>query len=327
MGRFLTGIIEQLDLALEHLSKGDANNARFALMLVDNVVEIVLHKYAGDNDKRRRIWGRIEEQAEEPLLTAALGRGFDQKVRYAKSTGLIADDATAQSINICHGFRNEVYHVGIQHEPILPALAGFYFGIGCGLFERYSPNGISWGSNSKIPDRAQKYFGKMPGLGEHQRACRTLKTAASGIVPDLGPALATHMLSMIQASDRAIEFLATDGPKKQSRSDVIVDCQAWTSFTTESMKTFAAKNGCPERSVHGYVEWLKAHYPWPLRKDPITSWLRQSEKVQKEPDPNKALHHYCSFIDQTWGIRDQIDQLALVLDQHIEEQIDRARGK
>jgi hypothetical protein len=40
---FLANIIEQLDLAVEHLEKGDAYNARFALMLSDNAIELMLH--------------------------------------------------------------------------------------------------------------------------------------------------------------------------------------------------------------------------------------------------------------------------------------------
>jgi hypothetical protein len=48
---FLANNIEWIDLALEHVSKSDANNARFGLMLIDNVVEITLHQVA--KDKRR----------------------------------------------------------------------------------------------------------------------------------------------------------------------------------------------------------------------------------------------------------------------------------
>ena len=42
MLRFLANNIEQVDLATEHVSKGDANNARFGLMLLDNIIEITL---------------------------------------------------------------------------------------------------------------------------------------------------------------------------------------------------------------------------------------------------------------------------------------------
>ncbi|CUH52691.1 hypothetical protein [Shimia marina] len=50
---FLAHAIEQLDLAAEHISKGDPNNARFGLMLTDNVLELVLHQMAKDEQRER----------------------------------------------------------------------------------------------------------------------------------------------------------------------------------------------------------------------------------------------------------------------------------
>ncbi len=47
MLRFLANNLEQLDLAQEHVSTGDANKARFGLMLTDNAVEITLHTDEG----------------------------------------------------------------------------------------------------------------------------------------------------------------------------------------------------------------------------------------------------------------------------------------
>ena len=40
---FLASVIEQLDLALEQISKGDVHYARFGMMLTDNAVELILH--------------------------------------------------------------------------------------------------------------------------------------------------------------------------------------------------------------------------------------------------------------------------------------------
>ena len=55
MLKFLASNIEQVDLSLEHIRKGDANNARFGLMLVDNAVEITLHQIAKDKHRETRL--------------------------------------------------------------------------------------------------------------------------------------------------------------------------------------------------------------------------------------------------------------------------------
>ena len=51
MMNFLINIVEQIDLAKEHVAKGDANNARFGLMLIDNAVEITLNQVAKDKQR------------------------------------------------------------------------------------------------------------------------------------------------------------------------------------------------------------------------------------------------------------------------------------
>jgi hypothetical protein len=125
---FLASVLEQLDLALEQLSKGDIHYARFGLMLTDNAVELVLHQLAQDKSKDLKLYAwKREEYTHQKALDKALGRNFDAKVKFARIEGGLSEEA-AQTITIMHGYRNEVYHVGLKHESILPALAPFYFG-------------------------------------------------------------------------------------------------------------------------------------------------------------------------------------------------------
>ena len=71
---FLANTLEQVDLALEHVVKGDENNARFGLMLTDNAVEITLHQIAVDKMNRLKQFTYLREQYEDiPALERALG--------------------------------------------------------------------------------------------------------------------------------------------------------------------------------------------------------------------------------------------------------------
>jgi hypothetical protein len=56
MIKFLADIIDQLDLALDQLALDERNFDRFAVILIDNVAELLLHRYALDKaeDHRRR---------------------------------------------------------------------------------------------------------------------------------------------------------------------------------------------------------------------------------------------------------------------------------
>ena len=79
---FLASVLEQLDLALEHISKGDIHNARFGVMLTDNAVELVLHQIAKDRASKLKMYSyRREEYPHQAMLNKALGRAFDAKVK------------------------------------------------------------------------------------------------------------------------------------------------------------------------------------------------------------------------------------------------------
>ena len=180
---FLTTNVEQLDLALEHISHGDANNARFGLMLTDNAVEITLHRIALDEElAARQRWYDPKPYEHAAQLRKALGKDFAPKVKFAKTLGKLGVE-NAKTISICHKFRNELYYVGLQHEAVLPAVSRFYFGIACGFLAKYSPDAIWYREGQELPRRAKAYFGDRPNVSEvektYQEACSSL---APGVI-------------------------------------------------------------------------------------------------------------------------------------------------
>jgi hypothetical protein len=139
--------------------------------------------------------------------------------------------------------------------------------------------------------------------------------------------LADHVESTIEETDHNIQFLADDSPVARTREQVIIDSQAWAFAFTEKGKTFAHENKCAAKTVGAYVQWIKENYDWQHRKDPISGWKRRFSSLQKETDPHKALMFYKNFMDQTEAIRNILSESAMHLDQHIQQQIDIARGK
>ena len=116
---FLATILEQLDLALEHVLERDIQNARFGLMLTDNALELVLHQIARDKvDYLKLLGGSRASYMHQAALDKAW-RSFSDKVNFVRLVGPMSEEM-AQTIGIMHGVRNEVYHVGLQHEAILP---------------------------------------------------------------------------------------------------------------------------------------------------------------------------------------------------------------
>jgi hypothetical protein len=167
MNQFLADNIDQLDLALDQLAVRERNFDRFALMLVDNVVELTLHRHAQDKAAESDMWRGVRESKIDPKLVASgLSQHFDAKVRLARGSGMLPD-ALADSVLYLHSFRNTAYHQGLRHERILHSLALFYFECACSVLERYSPRFWGWSSTDKISHRAMKYLGNLD-LGKHR---------------------------------------------------------------------------------------------------------------------------------------------------------------
>jgi hypothetical protein len=329
----LAQILAQLDLALEHILKVDPDNARFGLMLTDNAVELSLHRFAQQESQRHRLYGWKEDTyPHRKALGDAMGQDFGAKVKFARLNDKISDEE-ADTLRIAHTFRNEVYHVGVEHEHVLPAIAAFHFKVGCEVLERLSPYGFGWSSGLILPERALKYFTGKGGAfaapakpGDYERACNELSGKAGHDPAALSEALADHMGHVVEAVDDMLEFVARDAPTPTTRDQAVIDTQAWTiAFSDEGRAFMAEQNAQPKNMLAG-VEWIAEHYPLQLRRDPVPAWRARAEKLGREPNPHKALNQYRSFIDQTQQFRGWLEDGAAALDAEIERQIDAARG-
>lgn len=329
---FLASVIEQLDLALEHIKKGDVHNARFGLMLADNAIELVLHQIAKDKSSELQMYSFMEKTfPHQHALDKALRRSFDAKVKFAKLDKGMSDEL-AQTITILHEYRNEVYHIGLKHESILHALSLFYFDVTCTFLESYQPRFLGWGSDMQMPERAMKYFGTSKymsgGFDVFPKACRTMREACKFDPRETVVALADEMDRIIEEHDNNIDIIAGGVyvGQKTTRDKAVVDIQSWRLAFTEKGKSFGREQGF-DGNLFEAVEWLKQTYPFQYKKDPIPSWRAVAAKMRSKKNPHVALSNFQSFIAATADIRETFDEAATAVDREIDLAVDRARGK
>jgi hypothetical protein len=329
---FLTGVIEQLDLALEHIGKGDVHNARFGLMLTDNALELVLHQIVKDKRAEAGSWRYREKPYpyESQLRKAFLG-SFSDKVAFARLEASL-DVQSARTFNILHEYRNDIYHAGLAHHAILLSLARLYFHASCAFLSQYEPMGLSWGSGQKVPERAQKYFKgdrMFPGRREDfAEACNAMAAASGFDAGEVSEVLADDLDRIIEDMDICIQIVA-DGVyegQQTTRDEAILSTQAWDLAFDDEGKAFAAENGF-EGNVLQSVDFLKEKYPLRYRRDPIPSWQAQAQKLRAKADAHIALTHYQSFVKQTGPLRAALEQSAAAAEAEIEAESDRMRGK
>ena len=103
--------------------------------------------------------------------------------------------------------------VGLQHEAILTELAAFHFHVACDFACSYEPNGLSWGSDMRLPDRSKKYLKRedqfgMDTLEEFRTGCRTLQAAHDFDPNALVASLADHADETVFNQDVCLDIIA-----------------------------------------------------------------------------------------------------------------------
>jgi len=329
---FLAGILDQLDLALDHVTKGDVHNARFGLMLTDNALELVLHEIAKDKRSEAASWRYREEPYEhEAKLKRAFLGAFDNKIDFAKvDAGMSA--AQGRTFKILHLYRNEVHHAGLAHETILIPLARFYLAEACEFIGTYQTRGLGWASNSAMPQRAAKYFTGSTSIpateGDFQAACAKICSASGHSDHDLIQTLADDYERIVEGTDADLQTCADGVYEGQavSRDVAVLQTQAWDIAFDDVGLSFLNERGF-NGSVLAGVEELQANYPFRFRRDPIPAWRASAQRLRKLGGPHAALDTYHSFIEQTGILRAAIEQSAAAAEAEMDAAMDRMRGK
>jgi len=154
----LTTYVEQLDRAAEELRGGTDVGNRLALILVDNVIELLLHRYC----ESRFGWQTLltlhkpSQRYSRAAKTRVLGNRFDEKVKFVKAEERLSE-IEAYFINLCHKYRNEAYHVGLSRENVLLPVASLYHELAVELFIRLDTKTRGHGRKIEVPERVAKH--------------------------------------------------------------------------------------------------------------------------------------------------------------------------
>ena len=300
-------IVSQLDLALDHLAQSDEDSARFALMLVDNVVELALHGHARYANTLK-FFDVDDYKADESLVQNALRIFFQDKIDLAKENGMISTE-TANSIRDLHGMRNLAYHQGISYAETIRSLTIFYFEIACALLQK---RGISLRREEKIPYRMAKYFN--PNNPDENAIWGQLMKAADALQSDLLGDLVHGMTHTIQSIDQMIEFCATHSTPKMTRSDVVKNSQieffVFSSEGKKSLNDFCAKQrkAASEKDIENLMrKTMRKAGEQMFSADPVPKWMEKLHSLKAKKDRHSAVKIYCDFMEKTASIREKID--------------------
>lgn len=317
--------LDQLDLALDQLCMNESNYHRFALMLIDNVVELVLHHHA-EKRKLQKINSqkiRNTPTGYEKIIDEAIGRKFDKKVDLAKLDRILSDDQSI-SIKILHKLRNTSYHQGLLHEIIIHEVTKFYLKIACNIlipttFSKYFTFG-----KLKFSTRAIKYLGTNNTV-DFASAFKRILDVTTSFKDSLIEALCTSMANVIDETNEHLNVLERNWPETLSRDQIILECQTWHFAFTKNAANFAKRKKHENKDLGSFLAWLKTNYKWETKCDPIPAWRENLERLKAESNAHKALSTYHHFLENTSDLRDVIYSTVCTLEVRLEEDSDHLR--
>lgn len=329
----ISHIIEQLDLAGKQLQKPNATYGRFALLLTDNIVELILHEqceYEFLSDDALR--GPDRCKYTPGLRKKVLGRHFGEKAKFCKQIGLINDDQL-QLICICHQYRNELYHIGIKYEPIVYAIAWKYHNAACDLFTLARSCGYRIVPKDELSEVVRHHTESLITedgmLVDHDRFRQGVSNSLKQIKPQLSRSfveiICDFAIEKVDTIMGNISFLSEDNLRGGNETEVLHEIQ-FTQYLREHFSTVNSPRGSHAEYFES-VRQLRSKWTPKYPLNPTPRWLARAKHLAEEKTSINVLRNFENLKRDMQEFEEMIERAAIEFDQNIQRQIDQLRGK
>jgi hypothetical protein len=320
-------------MAATFLHTATPQHARLALILCDNVVELLAHERCQWALAKDRYW--ITGKLSNAERAAARGQDFAPKLNFLVKQGEIAPTERDYAIR-AHGLRNEAYHTAYLHDGIAWAVAWHYHELACTLFARLEPAMIEITEPRCSPSLEGKFRaagllgdrllgGRKDGMAMLVRLLQSAKPAQR---KPLGEVLAEVATERFDELLNSLRFLVENGPDGATEDAALHEVYFFTTLDREEIH-----RGLDLRSDQGRREFnrrltaAKVAYQSPLRASRIQKWLERARDLSTERDVTAALIRYTDLIRESDEAVEFISEAASQLDAVMQNEIDRMRGK
>lgn len=321
--------IEQLNLAARQLAEGSPSYGRFAFILIDNVVELIIHKVCLHEISYDDMWIKLGKPRFTPKQrNDATGQRFDRKVKFCKMAKKITAEQ-AEAIRICHKYRNELYHTGLKYNDIVWGLAWYYHEIAAELLAEVYPD-HSWYSGSEVTAAVEKHAGKggQKVLSEMHEVAESIRQSRPKRNRALPEALSSSAQSRVKETEDSLEILVKDDPQSRTEAVTIYELQFYDYIRSEEplikkiwekVKTVKQQNAA--------MEFVREIWEPKYKINPLPNFLKQAKKISEQQSELNALRAFEGFKSQFAYFSGIVEEAAIALDMYIQQQIDAMRGK
>lgn len=333
--RYLVPCVEQLDRAAIELHEDSVVSARLALILTDNIVELMVHR------RCETIFGRkapawICEPPEAKYNRAAqhrvLGRHFDPKLKFLKSEGDISE-AEYNFIIRCHDVRGEAYHTGLAYDEILRPLAWHYHELACALFARLQTSTRSYNPRAPISER---YAAHLPAqirdnkysayaMGVESQIAESLHVARPSLPLTFKESLAKHLSDSLERMEMLLGIIKRARPDGYSIDREIVEAQWSIDLYANVPVDIEFHSGTYREHISRKVTTMRNQWSPKHSLLSIGPWKKRIQQL-KQADTYSALQRYFSIMCEVEILLAPIESIVGGIEARAEAQIERNRS-
>ena len=281
------------------------------------------------------------ELSEYPLTqkqrAMAKGKYLDGKLKLLLAMGNLTQ-AERRFIGVAHYYRDELYHVGLNHDGIIRAIAGRYFVLCCDLFVRMNNLrilGPVFSSDDRYSEVTKRYLPLTDGRLDffeidYEDLAKKLRMRLPTDLPNLPQTLAGEAHDAIWEVLNNFEFLVRNNPRGTEDKEMLEIVQWHRDLEQaveredghELLEDSEFRKNYLGVKTESWKDWMQRYTSIPSEK-----WYSRAGLVELETDPLVAMDLYQSLRNDMAYLEEAIKSEAQELDRWIQIEIDRIRGK
>ena len=326
----LERVVVQLTEAGRLADVGDVSHGRLALILLDNLAEVLMHRQWEDDLSwiqlarsqvtRLQSHPRLDDHGQQLLDELAtrtvsrtrereISRTFGGKVDFLVQQGTI-ESAHGRVLKKLHEYRNAAYHRDEVRPETLRTAVEIYFFLCCYLMQALPPRMVSM---TRPPLAVARILGT-------DDSWVTLETQAEVAELVLESRRLDHQQVMLLLREHALDRLlrmremlhdwAADGPGTLTAEELLHLCQV------------------PEEAITSPSD-LDRLDEIPVAHDmsSFDRWEARAERIADAADAVDAMVAFSDLEDAFETLEVEIEDMARAMDARVQDEIDRIRGK
>ena len=325
--------VVQLEEARKLIQQGDVAHLRLALILLDNAVEVMMHRVIEGKMMYSDMYERMLEnfpsdppdakgkEIRQELATHVVPRKrqkeirrlFGEKIKFLSENHDKIPVPCARALKHLHDYRNETQHRDEVRSESINAATLVYFDIAADFLTRLQP-GTTVSIGGENYDWLKKYGIQNKHVPSDETRSRIAEGLRDGLPLDIAgirTALATHLMSRIEAMENQLSFIEESLPPLVSAETPLKVVQFWHQTPTP---------------VNSSLEDLHAFIPT-HGANAFEQWRAATEALNAIEDKLDMFDRFATIEDEFEPLEKIIDDTVSDIDRQIQHEIDVMRGK